>query len=151
MFVACIPTFVLPLVLLGVPLQLAGVDIDGPLVSVIGLTVQVAVYILLIRLLVVDTGALSWSACGSGRPSPASFGELAYGAVFVLLVLPVTLLISAVLVSAFGVVPDSPLPTAREPAGLVLNLIAGVIVAPIGEELFFRGFAYDGLGPGASV
>ena len=45
------------------------------------------------------------------------------------------------LVSAFGVTPDSPLPTARDPAGLVLNLIAGAILAPIGEELFFRGFA----------
>ena len=50
-------------------------------------------------------------------------------------------LISLVLVSAFGVTPDSPLPPASDPAGLVLNLIAGAILAPIGEELFFRGFA----------
>ena len=45
------------------------------------------------------------------------------------------------LVSAFGVTPDSPLPPASDPAGLVLNLIAGAVLAPIGEELFFRGFA----------
>ena len=59
MFLAFIPTAALPLVLLGVPLQLAGIDIDGPLVAVLGLSVQVAVYVLLIRLVVVDTGALS--------------------------------------------------------------------------------------------
>ena len=58
-FLACIPTAALPLVLLGVPLQLAGIDVDGPLVAVLALCVQAAVYVLLIRLLVVDTGALT--------------------------------------------------------------------------------------------
>ena len=140
-FLAFIPTAALPLVLLGVPLQLAGIDIDGPLVAVLGLSVQVAVYVLLIRLVVVDTGALSWSEMRIRPPSVAAFGELAFGAAWALPIIFVTGLISLVLVSAFGVTPDSPLPPAREPAGLVLNLIAGAILAPIGEELFFRGFA----------
>jgi membrane protease YdiL (CAAX protease family) len=140
-FLACIPTAALPLVLLGVPLQLAGIDVDGPLVAVLALCVQAAVYVLLIRLLVVDTGSLTWSEMRIRRPSVAAFGELAYGAVWAVPIIFVTGLISLVLVSAFGVTPDSPLPPAREPAGLVLNLIAGAILAPIGEELFFRGFA----------
>jgi membrane protease YdiL (CAAX protease family) len=140
-FLACIPTAALPLVLLGVPLQLAGIDVDGPLVAVLALCVQAAVYVLLIRLLVVDTGSLTWSEMRIRRPSVAAFGELAYGAVWALPIIFVTGLISVVLVTAFGVTPDSPLPPAREPAGLVLNLIAGAILAPIGEELFFRGFA----------
>ena len=141
LFLACIPTAALPLILLGVPLQLAGVDIDGPPVAVLALLVQAAVYVLLIRLVVVDTGALSWSEMRIRRPSVASFGELAYGAVWALPIIFVTGLISVVLVTAFGVTPDSPLPPASDPAGLVLNLIAGAILAPIGEELFFRGFA----------
>jgi membrane protease YdiL (CAAX protease family) len=140
-FLACIPTAALPLVLLGVPLQLAGIDVDGPLVAVLALCVQAAVYVLLIRLLVVDTGSLSWSEMRVRRPSVAAFGELVYGAAWALPIIFVTGLISVILVSAFGVTPDSPLPPAREPAGLVLNLIAGAILAPIGEELFFRGFA----------
>ena len=77
LFLACIPTAALPLILLGVPLQLAGVDIDGPPVAVLALLVQAAVYVLLIRLVVVDTGALSWSEMRIRRPSVASFGELA--------------------------------------------------------------------------
>ena len=79
-FLAFIPTAALPLVLLGVPLQLAGVDVDGPPVAVLALLVQAAVYVLLIRLVVVDTGALSWSEMRIRRPSVASFGELAFGA-----------------------------------------------------------------------
>jgi membrane protease YdiL (CAAX protease family) len=140
-FLACIPTAALPLVLLGVPLQLAGLDVDGPLVAVLALCTQAAVYVLLIRLLVVDTGALTWSEMRIRRPSVAAFGELVFGAAWALPIIFVTGLISLVLVSAFGVTPDSPLPPAREPAGLVLNLIAAAILAPIGEELFFRGFA----------
>ena len=140
-FLAFIPTAALPLVLLGVPLQLAGIDIDGPPVAVLGLTVQVAVYVLLIRLVVVDTGALSWSEMRIRPPSVAALGELAFGAAWAVPIIFVTGLISLVLVSAFAVTPDSPLPAAGEPAGLVLNLIAGAILAPIGEELFFRGFA----------
>ena len=35
----------------------------------------------------------------------------------------------------------SPLPTAGESAGSLFNLISAAILAPIGEELFFRGFA----------
>jgi CAAX protease family protein len=138
---ACIPTAALPLVLIGIPLQLAGVDIDGPPGAVFGLAVQIGVYVLLIRLLVVDTGALSWRRMGITRPSSFAIGELLLGAVWALPIFFVTSLVSVVLVSALGVTPDAPLPPAREPAGLVLNLIAGAILAPIGEELFFRAFA----------
>jgi CAAX protease family protein len=138
---ACFPTAAVLLVLLGIPLQLAGIDLDGPLVAVIGLVIQMAVYILLIRLLVVDTGALSWRRMGITPPSSTAIGELLLGAAWALPVFLLTSLLSLVLVSALGVTPDAPLPPAREPAGVVLNLIAGAILAPIGEELFFRAFA----------
>jgi membrane protease YdiL (CAAX protease family) len=140
-FLACIPTAAVPLVLLGVPLELAGIDVDGPAVAVLALAIQALVYVLLIRLLVVDTGALSWPEMRIRPPSVAAFGELLYGAAWALPTIFVTGLLSLVLVSALGVDPESPLPPAKEPSGLLLNLIAGAILAPIGEELFFRGFA----------
>ena len=140
-FLAFVPTAALPLVLLGVPLQLAGIDIDGPLVAVLGLSVQVAVYVLLIRLIVVDTGALTWSEMRIRLPSLAAMGELAFGAAWALPIIFVTGLIS--LGSRVGVRGDAGLAAAACPASLPVapNLIACVILAPIGEELFFRGFA----------
>jgi membrane protease YdiL (CAAX protease family) len=140
-FVACIPTAAVLLVILGVPLQLAGIDLDGPLVAVISLLIQVAVYALLIRLLVVDTGALTWPEMGIRPPSAASFRDFGAGAVWALPIVLVTGLVAAALVSWFGVTPESPLPPATDRAGVVLNIIAGAVLAPIGEELFFRGFA----------
>ena len=139
-FVACIPTSAVLLVLLGVPLELAGLDLDGPLVAVIGLLIQVTVYVLLIRLLVVDTGALSWRQMGIRPLSAVSLSAFGFGVAWALPIIFVTGLLANVLVSLFGVTPDSPLPPAGDPGGIVLNLIAGAILAPIGEELFFRGF-----------
>ena len=140
-FIAVIPTSAVLLVLLGVPLQLAGIDLDGPLVAVIGLLIQVAVYVLLVRLLVVDTGSLSWRQMGIRPLDTAALRELAIGAWWGLPVIFLTAPLAAFLVSVFGVSPDSPLPPAGEPAGVALNLVAGAVLAPIGEELFFRGFA----------
>ena len=139
-FVACIPTAAVLLVLLGVPLELAGVDLDGPLAAVLGLSIQVAVYVLLIRLLVVDTGALSWQQMGIRQARELALPEFVVGAAFALPVVFITGLLAAVLVSLFNATPESPLPPASDSAGIVLNLIAGAILAPIGEELFFRGF-----------
>jgi len=139
-FIACIPTSAILLVLLGVPLQLAGIDVDGPPGAVVGLAVQLAVYALLIRLLVVDTGALSWRQMGIRPASARSLFDFTFGVAWALPVILLTGLLANLLVLLFGVTPDSPLPPAGSTPGLVLNLIAGAILAPIGEELFFRGF-----------
>ena len=139
-FVACIPTSAVLLVLLGVPLQLAGVDVDGPPGAVVGLAVQLAVYTLLIRLLVVDTGALTWRQMGIRPASLASLSQFGFGVAWALPIVFATGLLANILVSLFGVTPESPLPPAGNTPGLVLNLIAGAILAPIGEELFFRGY-----------
>ncbi len=47
----------------------------------------------------------------------------------------------AILGQLFPVTPVSPLPPAGEPVGFALNLVAGAIIAPVGEEILFRGFA----------
>ncbi len=49
--------------------------------------------------------------------------------------------VAGILSTFFPVQPDSPLPPAGDHGGLLLNLVAGAIIAPIGEELLFRGFA----------
>jgi uncharacterized protein len=139
-FLACFPTAAVPLVLLGIPLELAGIDLDGPVVAVLALVVQALVYVLLIRLLVVDAGALTWAQMGVRRPSWTAVREFATGAAWALPIILLTAPIAAILVSLFDVVPDSPLPPSGEPVGIGLNLLAGAIIAPIGEELFFRAF-----------
>jgi membrane protease YdiL (CAAX protease family) len=44
-------------------------------------------------------------------------------------------------VSIFGVEPESPLPATGTATGLLLELIAGALIAPIAEEAVFRGFS----------
>ena len=43
--------------------------------------------------------------------------------------------------SIFGVATPSPLPPTGELSGLLLQLLVGAIIAPIAEEILFRGFA----------
>ena len=112
-----------------------------PIARLASVVVQALVYIGLIRLLVVDTGALSWADMGIRRPDVRALRELGAGAMWagaaVLATIPVAIVLSMVL----PVVPTSPLPPTGEPGGFLINLAAGAIVAPIGEELMFRGLA----------
>ncbi len=140
-FLACIPTAAVGLVLLGIPLEMAGADLDGPGVAVLALLVQAIVYVGLIRLLVVDTGALSWSQMGVRWPSTSVPRELLAGAVWALPIILLTGPLAYLLTQLFQVVPESPLPPTGDPVGIALNLVAGALVAPVGEELFFRAFA----------
>jgi membrane protease YdiL (CAAX protease family) len=102
---------------------------------------QAVVYWALIRLLVVDTGALDWAAMGIRRFDGQALAELAGGALWAIPVIVLTIPVALALSWLFPVEPVSPLPPAGEPLGFALNLVAGAIVAPIGEELLFRGFA----------
>ncbi len=52
-----------------------------------------------------------------------------------------TLVVGAILVTIFRVVSPSPLPPTGELSGLVLQLVTGAIIAPVAEEILFRGFA----------
>jgi membrane protease YdiL (CAAX protease family) len=78
---------------------------------------------------------------GVRRPDLRALGEIGGGALWALPVIALTVPVSAVLLSIFPVTPESPLPPTHEPVGFALSLLAGVIVAPFGEEVLFRGFA----------
>lgn len=140
-FAASVPVALLAVLALGIPMTLVGIDVEGPLGRLASIVVQALVYVALIRLLVVDTGALDWRAMGVRRPDGRALAEMASGALWAVPVILVTIPVAAVLAALLPVTPVSPLPPAGETGGFVVNLLAGAVVAPVGEEILFRGFA----------
>jgi membrane protease YdiL (CAAX protease family) len=140
-FAAVLPVSILAVVVVGLPLGALGMPLDGPLAALVAVTVQAAIYIWLVRLLVVDTGALSWRDMGVLRLDRSAIMEIGGGAIWAIPIIAVTALVSQVLLAIFPVTPVSPLPPTGEPVGFALSLLAGVIVAPFGEEILFRAFA----------
>ena len=140
-FAASIPVSLLVVVLLGIPMTLVGIAVDGPFGRLVSVLAQAVIYVGLIRLLVVDVGALSWAEMAVRRFDRAAAIDLLTGAAYAAPVIVITLPIAALLNAVLPVEPVSPLPPAGELPGTIANLIAGAIIAPIGEELLFRGFA----------
>jgi CAAX protease family protein len=138
---ASVPVAILALFVVSLPLALIGIDLDGAFGALVSVTVQALVYIGLVRLLVVDVGALDWHAMGIRPLDTNAFAAILSGAVWALPIVIVTALLAAALVSAVPVEPVSPLPPTGTSTGFALSLLAGVIVAPLGEEILFRGFA----------
>ena len=136
-----VPISLLALVVVAVPLSLAGVPLDGPFAALLSVTIQAVVYIGLIRLLVVDTGALDWRAMGVRRLDRTAVAESAGGALWALPVVLLTGLVASVLLNLIPVQPVSPLPPTGTTLGFALSLLAAVVVAPFGEEILFRAFA----------
>lgn len=138
---ASLPVSILALVAVSVPLSLLGVPLDGPLGALVSVTIQALVYVGLVRLLVVDTGALDWGAMGVGRLGRRAVTEMAGGLAWVLPVVIVTGVLASLLLRLVQVEPVSPLPPTGTAVGFALSLAAGVVVAPFGEEILFRAFA----------
>jgi membrane protease YdiL (CAAX protease family) len=141
LFAASIPVSGVLLIGAGAVMGAVGIPVDGPLGRLASVLLQAVVYVGLIRLLVVDAGALSWTAMGIRRPSMPALADLATGAAWAFAVILVTIPVAAVIARFIPVTPVSPLPPAGEIGGLIANLLAGVVVAPISEEIMFRGFA----------
>jgi membrane protease YdiL (CAAX protease family) len=110
-------------------------------VRLIGVTLQAAVFIGIVRLTVVDSHALSWPEMGWHRPDAVAIRDLVYGAFVALPIIGLTALLAAALVQLFQVVPEAPLPPTGLAVGLMVQLLAGAVIAPIAEETVFRGFA----------
>ena len=131
-------TLVVQLVALA-PLSALGLDVQSPLGTTVNLALQTLVYVGIVALLVVGPGALSWRDMGVLPFGAGPLRDLLLGAVVAIPVLVVTLTLGGLL-SRFVEVAPSPLPPPGNATGLLLNLVSGAILAPIGEELFFRGF-----------
>lgn len=140
-FAAVISISILAAWVEGLPLEILGIPVDGPFAALLAVTVQAVIYIWLVRLLVVDTGALSWREMGVVAFDRVAISEIGGGALWAVPVIAVTAVVSQILLSIFPVIPESPLPPTHEPVGFALSLLAGVIIAPFGEEILFRAFA----------
>ncbi|HEY8817337.1 MAG TPA: type II CAAX endopeptidase family protein [Candidatus Limnocylindrales bacterium] len=138
---AAIPISVLALVVVSVPLALLGISLDGPFAALVSVTLQAGVYIGLVRLLVVDTGALDWVSMGIRRFDRTAVLEMFGGALWAAPLVVITGIVASILVNLVPVEPVSPLPPTGTTSGLIVSLVAGALVAPFGEEILFRGFA----------
>jgi membrane protease YdiL (CAAX protease family) len=117
--------------------------IDDPLTFLAGVGIQTIAYLLVVWLFVVRSGALSPSQMG--LPSRATMGRIVRDVAFTVgVMLPVTLaaLVGGGLIATLlDATPPSVVPLPETTAELVAVMAAAAILAPIGEELFFRGFA----------
>ncbi len=130
--------------LLATLLDALGVGMSGPYGSLLSVAISALVSLALVRTLVVGPAALSWRAMGFRRPGPGEgtlVEDVAWGLALALPALFMAGLLAAALVALLGVAPDPVLEPTRDPGGIVANLLAAAVVAPIWEEVFFRGFA----------
>jgi membrane protease YdiL (CAAX protease family) len=126
--------------------RLSGV---GPSLSQAGLVllsvgIIFVLYAAVVWLLVVREDALSWEAMGWpafwGR-APRTVAEFSYGVALAVPVVLVTLVFGSLLSVFLQVREPSLLPVPTTPADWLVDLLVAVVLAPLGEELFFRGFA----------
>jgi hypothetical protein len=110
-------------------------------VSLIAIAIQAVVFIGILRLTVVGTAALSWTEMGWRRMDRRQVVNLLRGAAIALPVIGLTSILAGLLVRVLGQTPESPLPPTGTNAGLIVQLIAGAVIAPLSEEAVFRGFA----------
>ncbi len=140
-FGATLPITLLIVIVVFVPASALGLSADSPLGALLSVALTALVYIGLVRLLVVDPGALRWADMGLHRPRSLIADDMAWSAMLALPVILATAVLGAVLVRIVGTAPESPLPASNSNVDLLFNFIAAAVVAPIGEEVFFRGFA----------
>lgn len=125
----------------GLPLSLIGASIPRPVGDLIAVVVQALVFLAAVRFMVVGTEALRWRDMGIRGGRDTTVRGLLAGAIYAGPVILITAVVAAVAAQIAGAVPESPLPPTGTSSGLVLHLIAGAAVAPLAEELLFRGFA----------
>jgi uncharacterized protein len=139
-FAAVIPIVLLLGVAIDLPLRVLGIQLPLAFGDLVATIVTSAVFIGAVQLMVVSAGALRWSEMGLRIGRSAALDAIVRGALWALPVIGLTALLAYILVPLVGVTPESPLPITGTTSGLLLHLAAGAIVAPIGEEILFRGF-----------
>jgi membrane protease YdiL (CAAX protease family) len=142
-FLASLPlTVFLVLVVVGGLSATTGLAAGSPVGRLLSVALTALVYIGLVRLLVVGTGAMSWADMGLRRlPIGRIVADGLWGAAFALPVIVAAGILAALLVGFLRTTPESPLPPTGTAEGLLLNLVTAAVLAPIGEEVFYRGFA----------
>ena len=138
-----------PLLLLAAPL--GGFEQLDPAVATLGIALSTNVATtLIVALTVVGTGAARWGEIfGQHRiASPnlpaadrrgGALGDVAWGIALTVPIVVAAAAFSALLIQGTGAVPESPLPPSVNSSALLLNLISAALIAPIGEEILYRG------------
>jgi membrane protease YdiL (CAAX protease family) len=153
-FVASVPLTILA----ALPVVLLGLDASVPIATLLSVCATDAIWLALIALTVVGTGSLRWTdiAAGIADTPPARIGaDVVLGALAAIPVLLATGLITGALVQLVGSAPEGSIPVPHDGVSLVVVLLAAAVVAPIGEEVFYRGFVTTawarGLGPTTAI
>jgi membrane protease YdiL (CAAX protease family) len=127
----------------GFAIGAAGIAPEGPPAVLASVVVSAVFSLGLIGLVVVSPGALSWREMGLRLPGPgegSALRDVAWGIALAIPTLFAAGLLASVLIGILGVAPASPILPARDPTGIAANLVAAVVIAPLWEEVFFRGF-----------
>ena len=144
--------------LVSVALAALGVELDRPVGFLLGLVAVAATYLLAVWVFVVRGGALRWSEMGWPTRRTSLGRVMRDIGVAMLLMLPVTvgvLLWGALIATLLQVTAPESLPEATTSTEALALVLAAAVVAPIGEEAFFRGFAltawWRDLGPRSAL
>jgi len=140
-FAAAIAATLFAAILVGVPMGLLDVRLDRPVGDLFSVGLQALVFVGVVRVMVVGSGALTWRGMGFGGDRRASIEAAASGFLTAWPVVLLTAMLAMVLVPLFGATPPSPLPPTGTLSGTILHLLAGAVVAPVSEEILFRGVA----------
>jgi hypothetical protein len=137
LYLVLVNALLLPFVALG------AVNTETPAGIFLAFAIQTCGYIAVVWLFVVRTGALRWSDLDLGRR--LNVGRAASGALFAASVMvPVTLLAviaTGIVATLLDALPPDPLPPIQTATDALLVALVVAVLAPLGEELFFRGFA----------
>ncbi len=151
-FWAVIPLAILapaPLILILQPF--GGFDQLEPAATTLALALTTSLATtLLVAITVVGTNAARWSDLFGQHHVPSAnlppadrrgghAGDIALGLATALLIVVAAALFSALLIQTTGATPESPLPPSRDNSALLFNLLSAALIAPIGEEILYRG------------
>jgi membrane protease YdiL (CAAX protease family) len=127
----------LPFVALGI------VNPETPTGVFLAFAIQATGFIVIVWLFVIRTGAFRWSDLDLGRriDLPRVASDALFGASVMVPVTFIAIIATAIVASALDAVPPDPLPPIETPFDALLVALVAAALAPIGEELFFRGFA----------
>jgi membrane protease YdiL (CAAX protease family) len=131
----------------GIAVPLLGVGpgaVTSVPVFVSGIALLALIYALTVWLFVVRPGVLTWAEMGwpTWRRGVGSSLRAVVEAVGVIVpVAFLALILAALVVQIVGTPPPDVLPEPGDQGEVLLIVLAAALIAPVGEELFFRGFA----------
>jgi membrane protease YdiL (CAAX protease family) len=139
-FLVVIVVSLLAIVIVLAPMSALGLDPSSPVATAISLAITTAIFLAAVQAFVVGPGGMTWRDMGFGVPAREALANLGVGIALAPLVVAVALVLTAVLSSLLAR-PPSALPESGDLLGLLANLASAAVLAPLGEEVFFRGFA----------